>query len=51
MRVFIGSESISWTRRISDNPVVSPYLKRKQNISVLGIGGRYMSAAPAGARK
>ena len=45
MRVFLGSESISWTRRISDNLVVSPYLKQKI-ISVLGIGVRLLLDTP-----
>ena len=39
MRVFLGSESISWTRRISDNLVVSPYLKQKRR-NVLWTDGR-----------
>ena len=46
MRVFLGFASISWTRRISDNLVVSPYLKQKNIISVLGIGLRFLLDTP-----
>ena len=46
MRVFIGSESISWSRKISDNPVVYRNLKRKIIISVLGIDIRFCRLRP-----
>ena len=32
MRVFIGFECISWTRRISDKPVISLYLRQGEKL-------------------